>query len=92
MTGVQPPSVARRSRAVALLVITVLLLGTLIYGAVRRDLLPDTRMSGRIEDIILIVIATRAFIYACPEELVSQYAQRAISFRRRLAELQQRSR
>ena len=70
----------------------VLLLGTLIYGAVRRDLLPDTRMSGRIEDIILIVIATRAFIYACPEELVSQYAQRAISFRRRLAELQQRSR
>jgi hypothetical protein len=70
----------------------LLLLGTLVYGAVRRDLLPDTRMSGRIEDIILIVIATRAFIYACPEELVNQYAQRAIGFRRRIAQLQQRSR
>ena len=35
MTGVQPPSVARRSRAVALLVITVLLLGTLLSGCAR---------------------------------------------------------
>ena len=66
----------------------LLLIGTLIYGAVRGDLVPDTRMSGRIEDIILIVIATRAFIYACPEELVSRYAQRAVGFRRRIAELQ----
>lgn len=74
------------------LVPKVLLLATLIYGAVRRDLLPDTRMSGRVEDIILIVIATRAFIYACPEELVNAYAQRAIGFRRRVAQLQERSR
>jgi hypothetical protein len=70
----------------------VILLGTLVYGAVRGDLLPDTRLSGRIEDIILIVIATRAFIYACPEELVDDYAQRAIGFRRRVAQFQQRSR
>lgn len=70
----------------------VLLLGTLVYGAVRRDLLPDSRLSGRIEDVILIVIATRAFIYACPEELVNHYAQRAIRFRQRLAQIQQRSR
>ena len=70
----------------------LLLLGTLVYGAVRGDLLPDTRMSGRIEDIILIVIATRAFIYACAEELVNEYAQRAIGFRQRLAQPQQRSR
>lgn len=70
----------------------LLLLGTLVYGGVRSDLLPDTRLSGRIEDIVLIVIATRAFIYACPEELVNQYAQRAIGFRRRVAQLQQRSR
>ena len=74
------------------LVPKLLLLGTLIYGVVRRDLLPDTRLSGRVEDVILIVIATRAFIYACPEELVNHYAQRAIGFRRRLSQLQQRSR
>lgn len=76
------------SRGVSL-VPKLLLLGTLVYGVVRRDLLPDTRLSGRVEDIILIVIATRAFIYACPEELVNHYAQRAIGFRRRLAQLQQ---
>ena len=70
----------------------VLLVGTLIYGAVRGDLLPDRRLSGRIEDVILIVIATRAFIYACPEELVNQFAERAIGWRRRVARIQQRSR
>lgn len=70
----------------------VLLLGTLIYGAVRRDLLPDRSLiPGRLEDILLIVIATRAFIYACPEALVSQYAERAVSWRRRVAGLQQRN-
>lgn len=70
----------------------LLLLGTLLYGAVRGDLLPDRRLSGRIEDVILIIIATRAFIYACPEALVNQYAERAIGWRRRVARLQQRSR
>jgi hypothetical protein len=79
------------SRGVSL-VPKLLLLGTLVYGVVRGDLLPDTRLSGRVEDIILIVIATRAFIYACPEELVNEYAQRAIGFRRRVAQFQQRSR
>ena len=70
----------------------VLLLGTLVYGAVHSDLLPDKRISGRIEDVILIVIATRAFIYACPEALVNEFAQRAIGWRRRVSSLQQRSR
>jgi hypothetical protein len=79
------------SRGVSL-VPKILLVAAVIYGAVRRDLLPDTRLSGRIEDVILIVIATRAFIYACPEELVNDYAQRAMSFRQRVAQLQQRSR
>lgn len=79
------------SRGVSL-VPKLLLLGAVIYGGVRRDLLPDTRMFGRLEDIVLIVIATRAFIYACPEELVNEYAQRAIGFRRRVAQLRERSR
>lgn len=70
----------------------ILLLGTLVYGAVRGDLVPDRRLSGRIEDVILIVIATRAFIYACPEALVNQFAERAIGWRRRVARIQERSR
>lgn len=70
----------------------VVLLGTLVYGAVRRDLLPDRSfIPGRLEDILLIVIATRAFIYACPEALVGEYAQRAVRWRRRVASLQQRN-
>jgi hypothetical protein len=80
------------SRGVGLAPPKLLLLGALIYGAVRNDLVPDTRMSGRVEDVILIVIATRAFIYACPEELVSEYAQRAIGFRQRIAQRHPRSR
>jgi hypothetical protein len=70
----------------------LLLLGTLLYGAVRGDLLPDRRPFGRVEDVLLIVIATRAFVASCPEELVTQYAQRAVRWRRRVARLQQRSR
>lgn len=70
----------------------LLLIGTLAYGAVHRDLLPDNRLSGRLEDIVLIVIATRAFLYACPEELVNQFAASAVGWRRRVASLQNRPR
>lgn len=70
----------------------LLLLGALIYGAVRRDLVPDRSLvPGRLEDILFIVVATRAFIYACPEALVSDYAERAVNWRRRVAELRQRN-
>lgn len=67
----------------------LLLLGAIIYGAVWRDLLPDRRwIPGRLEDIALIVIATRAFVYACPEALVNQYAERAVQLRRRMSTFQ----
>jgi uncharacterized membrane protein YkvA (DUF1232 family) len=71
----------------------LLLLGALAYGVVRRDLVPDRALvPGRLDDVLLIVIATRAFVYACPEVLVGEYAARAVSLRRRLAALQQRPR
>ena len=58
MTAVQPPSVARRSRAVALLVITVLLLGTLLSGCARvlaaLAVQPDDTVTGE------LVVATPA--------------------------------
>jgi len=63
----------------------LLLVAALLYGAVRRDLIPDSSLvPGRIEDIVLIIIATRAFVYACPEALVEEYADRAVTLRRRL--------
>lgn len=67
----------------------LLLLGALIYGVIRRDLLPDRNIvPGRLEDILLIIIATRAFVYACPEELVNEYAQRAVNLKRRVVSMQ----
>jgi hypothetical protein len=67
----------------------LLLLGALIYGVIRRDLLPDRNLvPGRLEDILLIIIATRAFVYACPEELVNEYAQRAVNLKRRVVSMQ----
>ena len=50
---------------------------------------PDTSLvPGRVEDVVLMVIATRAFIYACPDALLNEYAGRAVSFRRRIASFQ----
>jgi uncharacterized membrane protein YkvA (DUF1232 family) len=63
----------------------LLLVGALIYGVVRRDLVPDqTLVPGRVEDVIFIAVATRAFVYACPDELVNQYAERAVRLKRRV--------
>ena len=58
-------------------------LGALIYGVIQQDLIPDSY----IEDVIIIVIAARAFIYACPEALLNEYATRAVAFQRRIASL-----
>jgi uncharacterized membrane protein YkvA (DUF1232 family) len=67
----------------------LLLVGALIYGVVRSDFVPDSSLvPGRIEDIVLIVIATRVFVYACPEELVNAYAERAVNLKRRVLSLQ----
>jgi hypothetical protein len=60
------------------------LLGALIYGVIQQDLIPDSQ----IEDVVIIVVAARAFIYACPEALLNEYANRAVAFQRRIASLQ----
>ncbi len=62
-----------------------LLLASIAYGVVRADLVPDRALiPGRVDDIVLIAIATRVFVFACPQELTNAYARRAISLRRRL--------
>jgi len=63
----------------------LLLAGALVYGVFRRDLVPDrTLVPGRVDDVVLIVVATRAFVYACPEALIKEYADRAVLLKRRV--------
>lgn len=67
----------------------LLLIGALIYGVFRRDLVPDRAFfPGRLDDIVLIVVATRAFVYSCPETLVNEYAERAVNLKRRVTAIQ----
>lgn len=82
------------------LVPKLFLLVALIYGVVRNDLNPDGYlMAARpkdfarsAEDFILIIIATRYFVYSCPEYLIERYAERAVLWRRRVSALAGRSR
>lgn len=61
----------------------------LAYGIKRRDLLVDRSVfPGMVDDIILIVVATRAFLSTCPERLVSAFAEQAFSWRRRVMTFQ----
>jgi hypothetical protein len=66
----------------------VLLILSIVYGVRRSDLIFDGRSGGMVDDVVLIVVATRFFLYTCPEELVSTYAQRAIGWRGRVSLLQ----
>lgn len=66
----------------------VLLVLSIVYGVRRSDLILDRRSIGLVDDFILIVVATRFFLYTCPEELVSTYAQSAVGWRRRVSALQ----
>jgi hypothetical protein len=66
----------------------VLLVLSIAYGVRRSDLIFDGRSGGMIDDIVLIVVATRFFLYTCPEELVSAYAQSAVGWRRRISTYQ----
>jgi len=61
----------------------------LAYALIRHDLITDRLpIPGYLDDAVLIVAATRFFLYTCPEELVSSFAQQAISWRRRMRTLQ----
>lgn len=69
----------------------LLLLAAVIYGVLRDDLIPDRRFPrGRIEDIALIAVATRIFIYTCPQPLVDAFAERAVRWRQRVSALRAR--
>jgi uncharacterized membrane protein YkvA (DUF1232 family) len=61
----------------------------LAYGIKRRDLLVDRSVfPGMIDDAVLIIVATRAFLSTCPEQLISGFAEQAFSWRRRVLTLQ----
>lgn len=65
------------------------LAAALAYALIRHDLVTDRLpIPGYLDDAVLIIAATRFFLYTCPEELVSSFAQQAISWRRRVVTLQ----
>ena len=69
-----------------LLVSKLLLIVSVTYGVWRFDLLPDRNfIPGYLEDILLIGVAMRIFLYCSPMAAVEAYAAQAVNFRRRLA-------
>jgi uncharacterized membrane protein YkvA (DUF1232 family) len=69
----------------------LLLLMAILYGVKRADLIPDRGLvAGRFDDIVVIALATRAFVRACPEEMVERLAAEAVGWRRRMQALRNR--
>ncbi len=60
----------------------------LAYGVWRHDLIVEGGWSSiglsRVDDVLVIVLAVRVFVATCPQELVEQYAARAIALRNRV--------
>lgn len=51
-----------------------LLAFSVIYGASLVDLFPDRGMLNYVDDLILIVLASRSFMLLCPEAIVEEHA------------------
>jgi len=55
-----------------------MLIIALAYGLLRHDLLPDWSIPlGFLDDVLIIVLAARGFMWLCPEQLVQEHAIRA---------------
>ena len=61
---------------------------SLVYGVWRRDFIADrswyTLGIGRVDDFFLIVGAIRAFVLSCPQDLIRNFAERAVEIRSRV--------
>jgi uncharacterized membrane protein YkvA (DUF1232 family) len=54
----------------------VLLLVALVYWLIPRDLIPDnTVVPGFVDDLLIAVVAAKAFIHLCPDSLVARHAR-----------------
>jgi uncharacterized membrane protein YkvA (DUF1232 family) len=68
----------------------LLLLFAVVYGVARRDLMPDAYFPvGLIDDAIVIILTSRAFLRMCPDRLIEEHAVKAA--RRRAWSLRHRS-
>jgi uncharacterized membrane protein YkvA (DUF1232 family) len=71
----------------------ILLLLSILYGVKRADLITDRGLfPGRVDDVVIIALATRAFVRSCPEEAVQRLAEQAVGWRQRIAEMRGRRR
>lgn len=60
----------------------------LLYGAIPSDIVPDRSPEARLDDLLLIGVAARAFVATCSEELVLETARRAVRWQQRTRSLQ----
>lgn len=68
----------------------LLLLFAAVYAVSQRDMIPDAiPPMGWMDDLIAIVLASRAFLRMCPDALIEEHARRAA--RRRAWSLRRRS-
>jgi len=71
----------------------VFMLLAIVYGIKRSELIPDRGfLSGKLDDFILLGLATRAFVRSCPSALVERYAAEAIGWRRRVERMRRSTR
>lgn len=70
----------------------VALIAAVIYGIVRRDLIPDTLSIGMLDDVICIGAASRWFMYRCPAEMIERHALSVQKWRERTSRIQARRR
>jgi uncharacterized membrane protein YkvA (DUF1232 family) len=69
----------------------VFMLLAIVYGIKRSELIPDRGfLSGKLDDFVLLGLATRAFVRSCPSALVERHAAEAIGWRRQVARLRRR--
>ena len=55
------------------------------YGVASRDLMPDAWFpAGLLDDLLVVVLASRGFMLICPEHLVQEHAARTTRARERL--------
>jgi uncharacterized membrane protein YkvA (DUF1232 family) len=66
-----------------------LLLAAVAYGVASQDILPDHRVNGWLDDIALIAVAARFFMWRCPGQLVEEHALQTQRWYQRTAEIRQ---
>ena len=62
----------------------------LVYGIMRRDLIPDHLLVGSMDDIVIIGAASRLFVYTCARDVIEGHARWVQDWRQRTRQIRRR--